>query len=247
MKKSKRILLISLFVIVFAVAGVAQFTSVGYMVTVPLRGFTQIQAGVYVDDASPIGDDVLQTIAEARERLSAFWGDAQSCPTIIVSGRPDKMKRMGWTGNPALTNTFVLGGAHSYVLLTPDGLNVDVVAHELSHAELHHRLYAGKLIPSFYQLVWFDEGVAIQVDDRECYNDEAWAAATDNGKNITDFAQLKTAQQFFNPDADVRRYNYIISKHEVKNWIEHNGKDALFELIRGVNAGEEFEALYSAR
>lgn len=91
---------------------------------------------------------------------------------------------MGWTGNPALTNTTVLFGAHSYVVISPNGLDVDVTAHELTHAELHYRLYDGKILPKTILPIWFDEGVATQNDYRERYNEIAWLKVTDNGLKL---------------------------------------------------------------
>ena len=139
------------------------FTSIGYITTVRHRGFTQIQQNIYMDNDYHSDDvEVLSIISEANVRLAEFWGNVQSHPTIIISDNEKKLKKMGWTGNPALTTTIVLGGAHSYVVISPNGLNIDVVAHELTHAELHKRIYNGKMLPSTLIPIWFDEGVAIQ-------------------------------------------------------------------------------------
>lgn len=38
---------------------------------------------------------------------------------------------------------------------------------------------------------------------------------------------------------------YILSKHEVRSWIDEHGLDELLDLIDRVNRGEDFYALYS--
>ncbi len=225
-----------------------QFTSLGYFATVPLRGYTQVKDNIYLDnDFSGDSSNVLSIIEEANQRVKSFWGDIKSEPRIIISDNETKLKKMGWTGNPALTTTSVFFGAHSYVVISPKGLNVDVVAHELTHAELHSRIHKGKLLNKKRIPVWFDEGVAMQNDYRDIYNYDAWVNVTDDGKNITDLSQLESYSQFYNPDSNIRRYNYIISKHEVSEWLKEHSVDELIILIDAVNKGQSFHKLYAVK
>lgn len=222
-----------------------QFTSLGYKMTVPLHGYTQVKDNIYIDkDFNSDSSKVLSIIDEAHKRLETFWGNTESKPTIIISDNEKKLKKLGWTGNPALTTTAVFFGANSYVVISPKGLNIDVTAHELTHAELHYRVYNGKILPKTLIPIWFDEGIATQNDYRENYNYDAWVKVTNNGKNITDFSQLKNQSQFYNPNTDVRRYNYIISKHEVGEWLKTHNVDDLITLINAVNEGKSFDKLY---
>ena len=222
-----------------------QFTSLGYKITVPLRGYIKVKDNIYIDkDFKGDKSNVLSIIAEANDRLTKFWGNTKSKPTIIISNNEKKLKKLGWTGNPALTTTTVFFGAHSYVVIAPKGLNVDVTAHELTHAELHYRLYDGKIVHKTLIPTWFDEGIATQNDYRENYNYDAWLKATNQGKKIINFSELNTLSQFYNSNIDVRRYNYIVSKHEVENWIKtHSVEDMIF-LINSINKGTAFHDLY---
>lgn len=119
-----------------------------------------------------------------------------------------------------------------------------MLAHEWTHAELHARLYQGKL-PQTLVPTWFDEGVATQNDYREQYSEEAWAQATDNGRNTVPLADMDTAAEFYAGSTEDRRLRYILSKHEVRSWIDEHGLDELLDLIDRVNRGEDFYALYS--
>ncbi|MDF2843744.1 MAG: hypothetical protein K0R00_2170 [Herbinix sp.] len=248
MKLSKIIVTGIALLIIFIGIYYIQFTSLGYFETVPVRGFTQVKDNIYLDnDFNGNSSNVLSIIEEANQRVKLFWGDIKSEPRIIISDNDTKLKKMGWTGSPALTTTLVFFGAHSYVVISPNGLNVDVVAHELTHAELHSRIHKGKLLNKKRIPVWFDEGVATQNDYRENYNDNAWVNVTNDGKNITDFSSLESISQFYNTDSNIRRYNYIISKHEVSEWLKEHSIDELIALIAAVNKGESFNKLYSIK
>ncbi|MDR0861347.1 MAG: hypothetical protein LBN30_01000 [Oscillospiraceae bacterium] len=233
-----------LLIVGLAAAYFLAFTETGYLLTLKSRGFTRQVFGVYVDDdydgnARAIGIMLL----DAKTRINKFWGRTKSSPMVVFSDDADKLKKLGLEGGTARTVTFTLNGAHSYTIISPEGLNVDVIAHELSHAELHYRLYDGKLLPSARVPVWFDEGVATQVDYREIYNNDAWELVTDGGRNVADFDKLAAAG-FYDPEPEVRRYNYIISRHEVGAWIAARDDGALAALLDGVNAGKAFADLY---
>lgn len=224
------------------------FTSIGYLVTIPSRGFTQIQDIVFIDnDYNKPGTEAIIIIEEAKTRLLEFWGDIKSKPIIIISDNEKKLGKMGLTQSPAITTSFAFQGAHNYIVLSADKMNVDIVAHELTHAELYTRLYAGKTFSYGLVPMWFNEGLATQNDYREIYNDDAWTEATNNGQNITNFDDLVSARQFFDDNTDIRRYNYIISRYEVKKWLEKHNMKALLSLINDVNAGKDFKNLYYAK
>lgn len=58
-----------------------------------------------------------------------------------------------------------VAGILKVVLIGPKGRdNLDVIAHEMAHCELHSRrgFWASRRVPT-----WFDEVLALQVDQRE--------------------------------------------------------------------------------
>lgn len=221
-----------------------QFTSLGYRMSVPYRSFTQRTDHVYVaNDYSGSIDELDSIVDQATKRVNDFWEGTKSNPVIIICDNPKTLKKLGGDHDTA---TVVFLKAYSYISLSSEYLNVDVLAHEMTHAELHSRLYEGKL-PQSLVPAWFDEGVATQNDYRTKYNDEAWQEATQNGLTITDFSSIDTYPKFNKGESADRVYRYIISRHEVKEWIERNGVDGLIELISSVNKGENFDELYNSR
>lgn len=218
-----------------------QFTSIGYRMTVMYRNFTEVQDHVYIsNDYSGDKQKVISVLDESTKRVSAFWGSLESSPIIIICDNQKTLEKLGGDHDTA---TLVLFDAYSFISISSEYLNVDVMAHELTHAELHTRLYHGKL-PQKLVPTWFDEGVATQNDYREKYNDDAWKKATNNGLNVLDFRAIDTAPEFNQGETSERIYRYIVSRHELKEWIERNGMDGLLELISGVNDGVDFYDLY---
>lgn len=243
-KVSKKYLVLMAVIVILLIALVAffQFTSLGYRMTVKYRNFTEMQKNVYIDNSySGDRDDVIATINAAKNRISDFWDNIQSSPIIIIS---DNEKTIAKLGGDHDTSTMVLFRAYSYISISKEYLNIDIIAHELTHAELHARLYKGKL-PQALVPIWFDEGVAIQNDYREQYSEEAWIEKTNNGLHIIALDEMDTASEFYAGQVEDRRFRYVISGHEIKIWIEKNGLDKLIELIDGVNDGENFYELYS--
>jgi len=53
---------------------------------------------------------------------------------------------------------------NSYIVVSPEYLNVDILAHELTHAEVHARVFTGRLWDWLSIPTWFDEGIALQND-----------------------------------------------------------------------------------
>jgi len=86
-------------------------------------------------------------------------------------------------------NTQFVGG-RACVMIGPNGQNVDVVAHEMAHAELFLRV--GWLARWLQIPTWFDEGVAMQVDYRSRYDLPA-----EKIPNAGDVRALTTFSKFF--------------------------------------------------
>ena len=166
-KKRAIIFLVVIGLLLAASVGFFQFTALGYRMSVPYRGFTELLPRVYVQN-SYSGDQaqILDVVTKAQDRVAAFWGDTKSRPLLIISDDPQTIARLGGDHD---TSTAVLWRASSYISIAKAYLNVDIVAHELTHAELHARLYEGKLRPETLVPIWFDEGLALQNDFRPQY------------------------------------------------------------------------------
>lgn len=140
----------------------------------------------------------------------------------------------------------------SYIVLNADGLNTDVVAHELCHAELFERLgwwTTTRQIPQ-----WFNEGLALMVDYR-------FVASTDSLQRYQDYAEeclylsrggqfepsleeISTMRGFFKHDDAYVMLAYMTAGREVSRWLSKVGKTKVAELTHQIKQGNSFAKTY---
>ena len=238
------LLILSAAIILLAAASLYffRFTSSGYRMTVPYRGsFEEIAEHVYIN-RNYAGEraEVLSLIGQAKERVAAFYGELQCFDTteIIICDDAKLLKSLGGDKD---TNTVPFPAKKHYISVSAENLNLDILSHELTHAELHTRLnnQALKGIPT-----WFDEGVATQNDYRGQYSEESWRSATDNGKNIIPLDEMDTREEFYAGEAKDRRFRYMLAKHEVYTHFADDSQLPLLSLIDELNSGKNFDSVY---
>lgn len=183
-------------------------------------------------------DMTLKAYEEAQERNTKLFGGLVGEPTIIIT--TEDSQAIDFRGNyVGATHNSVFG---LYVIIGPDGLNVDVLSHELAHSELSARVgwYKTNKIP-----IWFNEGIATQVDYRSDYSLERWKSITDDGTSIVEVKQYDTPEEFYNDDFDLTLNNYTLAKQEVAKWLDLVGSNGLDDLITRYNDGDDLYILYS--
>ena len=242
-KKKKIILCCCISVILLllmAAVYIFQFTGLGYRMSVPYRSsFEKAADNIYVNkNYSGNIKEAIQLTEEALERDRAFFGKLQCTDTTIIIFCDDD-KLLSKLGGDHDTKTSYT--KKNYISVSDKYLNIDIIAHEFTHAELHTRLNmkALKSIPT-----WFDEGLATQNDYREQYGLDAWIEQTDNGKNTVPLEDMDTGSEFYADPVEDRRFRYLNAKHEVSEWMEIHGQNGLLELLDKLNNGEEFGAAY---
>ena len=247
-KKGKMILSVIFSLILLIVAGVVwffEFNSTGYRMSVSHRAsFEKISDNVFINrDYAGNRDEITGLINEAKSRAADFYGSL-TCPDHTVIIICDDEKLLAKLGGDHDTHHITLFPVkRSYVSVSTEYLTVDVLAHELTHAELYERLSgkAFRRVPT-----WFNEGIALQNDYREQYGPEAWAEQTDNGKNIVAHEDMDTAAEFYSGTKEDRRFRYLNAKHDVVEWLEKHGLQGFMALIDRLNGGEAFSAAYGS-
>ena len=225
-KKKKVLLIIAILLILAAVvATLFQFTQFGYLTTVPYRSaFMEIASHVYIN-RNYAGDQ--------QELFRTFFGDVRfQDETIFIICDDDKLTRK--LGEDHGTVIFSFPSETHYICISDGYLELDILAHEITHAELHTRLSAKaqKRIPT-----WFDEGIALQNDYREKYSEAQWITQTDNGN-------MDTPSEFYAGEAEDRRFRYLNAKHELDVWMISHGQQGLLELLDRLNGGADFNTAY---
>ena len=242
--KKKRVLLVITLLLILAavVVAVFQFTQFGYLTTVPYRSaFTEIASHVYINrDYAGDQQELLEMIEQAKDRVRTFFGDVRfQDETIFIICDDEKLTRK--LGEDHGTVIFYFPSETHYICISDEYLELDILAHEITHAELRSRLSAKaqKAIPT-----WFDEGIALQNDYRERYSEAQWVEQTDNGKNAVALEDMDTPAEFYAGKAEDRRFRYLNAKHELDVWMTAHGQHGLLELLDRLNGGADFTTAY---
>jgi len=197
--------------------------------------YDQVGEGLFVapDVDGPARADAVESWLAARGRVAELLGSGEAAPTVLVTASQDEAAWFGLASE-------VPGAAYSvpwgtYIVVSPRGRNVDVLAHELVHAELAARL--GYLDYALELPTWFDEGLAMQVDDR----DEEIARAIREGRTLPPVDSLRSIREFHSGEIAL---NYAASQVEVGRWLAEEGHAGAEAFIRELVEGGDFEALY---
>ena len=179
-------------------------------------------------------ETVKSIIELASKRVAAFWGQKTCNPKYIYCDNEEDFKKFGSPYPvPALTH-MKLG---SYIVISNQGVDPDIIAHEISHAEFYERI--GFYNWSFKIPRWFDEGLAMQNDNRNYYSEDTLKFKSNNYKNLPDVKKLKSGKQFNEVGSPEQlMMNFMMAKHEVKNWYT---KEKLDKFIKDLNSGKTFE------
>ena len=244
--KKKRVLLFITIMLILAAVVVAmfQFTQFGYLTTVPHRSaFTKIASHVYINrDYAGDRQELLEMIEQAKDRVRTFFGDVLfQDETIFIICDDEKLTRKLGEDHGTVIISFPTEAY--YICISDEYLELDILAHEITHAELRSRLSAKaqKTIPT-----WFDEGIALQNDYRERYSEAQWIAQTDNGKNTIALEDMDTPAEFYAGETEDRRFRYLNAKHELDVWMTAHGQHSLLELLDRLNGGADFNTAYGS-
>lgn len=191
--------------------------------------------GTLVEPGSSMSERAmfLELQSQARVRIEKIFGAPRSRPVVAFF----QDLRTFW---PLKVNTYGSAGSigNTCVIIGPKGQNVDVVAHELMHQELHERVGTWRLFTEVP--VWFNEGVAMQVDFRPQYTLPEEAG---NASNKGEVRGLKSVSQFNHGNDEQLTQHYAFAKAEVARWLANIGRHDLYARLERIRAGESFDAV----
>lgn len=108
-------------------------------------------------------NELLSIINLGKRRVANTFGDMISDPKVIIAENPIEASKFG-SNDYASALLTPLGQC---IVLGPRGQNIDVIAHEYVHAEVHYRV--GWFTHMVNVPTWFNEGIALLVDLRPPY------------------------------------------------------------------------------
>lgn len=176
---------------------------------------------------------VQHLLSGAKGRIGEIFGEPQSAPTVVFFNSSESF----WPFRLNEYGSTQVIGAKTCVLIGPKGRNIDVVAHELMHAEIADRV---GILARFTDLpTWFDEGLAMQVDFRPEYS----GAGRVNLKSVR---ALTSANEFFVPVPSQLTSNYAAAKAEAALWTKRVGRSSVYAQLERLRRGESFESVAGA-
>ena len=201
------------------------------------RGLDEVAPGILASSDVTIGQrlDFVRLHAAAKLRIANTFGATRASP-LIVMGSTETLRRL-FPGSSSYASTVYIP-FRSCVVVGPQGHDVDILAHEELHAEIHDRVghwHRLTQIPT-----WFDEGLAMQVDYRERYLWSLKSGAVDSGT----VKQWTSRSQFFSGNDEELTRHYAMAKEEVRLWLQKLGREHLFGFLERVRQGAGFVETY---
>lgn len=207
-------------------------------ILIDFSGFTREGRLYYHPDTPREKIDSLHTlIALGAERLGELYGEKTCNPKFIYCEREEDFLKFSMSSSiPALAH-LKLG---SYIVLGKDGIDIDIIAHEFSHAELYERLgfFKRMAVPA-----WFDEGLAMQVDLRSYYSEESLRIKTHDFRDLPDVKVMNDLRRFQTGTREDIMIHYMTARYEVGKWYT---QEKLLDLIEKIKQGTTFnESFYT--
>lgn len=204
-------------------------------VLVKFSNMKQITHNVYVepDISESEQAEVIHFVQTSAEKVKSLFGQKESIPVVIYAKSNETLEKYA---DSDIGQTYYYPW-NNYIVIGPRGSNVNVIAHEFTHAELRKRLKNSSKVP-----VWFDEGLAAMVDGRFTDYEKTWSTQTNGGKEPVDFKLLDSHSAF--QAKATSTMNYELACYEVSRWYGIVGTPGLLQLIDSLNEGEDFSAVY---
>jgi hypothetical protein len=198
-------------------------------------GFEEVAPRVWVDPELPSAQraHALDLVTRGKATVGAFYGEYRARPTIIIGSN---LQRLRWFGGNAFAATHYSPWGPA-VVIGPEGQNEDVVTHELAHPELFSRIGWWQNLTQLP--TWFDEGLAMQFDHRETYDERAWDALREAGA-LVPLENLSDGSGFFDAHAVA---HYTQARHEVALRLGRVGREGVLRLVDELSRGGRFHDL----
>lgn len=235
--KSKIIgLILGLFIFSIVVVSLTVYAKPVNAMFVDYSNMEQIDKDVYVepDLKSDERTELLEYVMSSQDKVADVFGERVSSPYLIVTLSQQALKKYAEN----TTGQTYYYPWKNYIVVGPKGLNVSVISHEFTHAELRERLHNKNKVP-----VWFDEGLATMVDGRYSNYKKVWLQYSNNGEIPVDYSLLDSHQAFHYGNAEAWT-NYNLACYEVSRWYTIVGSSGLIKLIDELNKGEQFDVKY---
>ncbi len=219
--KGVRIILVLLFFLVFLFVWV--FPQLPGLWWAGHGGYVRYSPSLLADQAIDRKElkDLQLASGLAEEKIAEFWGGRLGKGQIIYCRQEETFRKLCSSGSGAGCSIGTPWGA--WIVLSREGLNENVIAHEMCHVELMERLGWWKVkrhVPT-----WLDEGLALQTDDRFVESRDSLQRYIDFRAELEMYSlgnqyaiplrELETNRQFFSGNEAETRIAYLTAATQV--------------------------------
>lgn len=230
------------------------FPHVWHCQWIDFSAFKKVSSNLYISTKTPPKhlQKAIKSMEEARKRITQLWDGFEGQGVLILCESSEEYYHYCHSNEGAGCSIGTPWGA-SYIVLNLDGLNTDVIAHEMCHDELFTRLgwwTTTRQIPQ-----WFNEGLALMVDYRfvgttdpiQRYLDyqEACLSASKGGQTVFELKEISTMKGFFGGNENHVFLAYMTAGVEVSKWLSERGIKQVPLFINQIKAGASFDKAYT--
>jgi hypothetical protein len=201
----------------------------------PCLGFREVAPRIHVDQHA--------TDAQIASALSSF----DPAESLVLQFYPDRASNPLWLlclsgecGIRTAPRPLAMIYLDRFVFVYPEGATPTILAHEMAHAELHHRV--GGVWRVFSQAVptWFDEGLAVFIS-----RDPRYVTVEDGrvtGCRAGNWSSSPSDQRTFRHlGATKAEEIYTASACRTIQWLDrHGGAEAVLEKLQEIRGGTPF-------
>jgi hypothetical protein len=172
----------------------------------------------------------------AEDKVQSFWGENALLEyTLIYCNSEKAYNKYGTAGTPATT----IRKLGAYVVLSNEGVDEQIIAHEITHTILYNHIGWYKAITKIP--TWFEEGLAMQVDDREKYAVDSLQVKIANGLVLLGASTIADGAQFYIGGDDAITQHYVTAKYIIQEWLKTH---SLKRFIEAMKSGVAFKNAY---
>ena len=229
--------IIALVLVITPIAVVVAQPQAGACALINYRGLEKVAPGILATSDVTIRQrlDFVRLQAAAKLRMANTFGAPRALPLIVI-GSAEALRRL-FPGSSSYATTIYIPH-RSCVFVGPLGHDVDILAHEAMHAEIHDRVGHWQRLTQIP--TWFDEGLAMQVDYRERYAWSQNAGAVDSGT----VKQWTSRSRFFHGNDEQLTRHYAMAREEVRSWLQKLGRENTYGFLERVRRGARFLETY---
>jgi hypothetical protein len=240
--------------VVLAVSVAFLYPQLFYCQIVSFSDFSSEKGSVYFSpEIKRVHFSILKNlIAKSEARVDSFYSGRKSDPVFIICSNIEQYEKYCRSTEGAGCSIGTPWG-NNYIVLNAQGLNVDVISHEMSHIELLERIGWWKTTFDIPQ--WFNEGIALMLDRRFVSNPDPadryfeymdeWLYYTRGGQEILELEDISTIREFFSGEQRQVMLAYMTAGMEVSYWLARVGDSGFRNFINDMHRGNSFSDAYA--